>query len=263
MNKLKGIFLIAGNTVTGVMRGVILSVMLLLAAILILLSLSSNAFDSSQIRNMLMDSGLAIISVLGAIIAILTGFNMIPNEIETRTIYPVLSKPVSRWQYITGKYLGAVGINAITTTLLSILFFIIYIYRAPGHVFDMRLIPAVLMIFAILCTLSAIIIFLSTFMSWIGTIIVTACIWFAGNYAQFLFDMTEHGSGSAFSKNLLAVVHQLLPNFQSMDMRYLIVQEQVPSITFSMISAPLFLQGIPYIIICMLLAIIIFNYREL
>jgi len=262
MDKLRGIFLIAGNTVTGVMRGVILNVLLILAVILILVSMTSNAFDPTEIRYMLMDSGLAIISVLGAIIAILTGFNMIPNEIENRTIYPVLAKPIARWQYVTGKFFGAVGINLITTALLSFLFFLVYIYRAPGHVFDMRLIPAIIMIFVVLCTLSAIIIFLSTFMSWIGTIIVTACIWFAGNYSQFLYDMAENG-GNAFSNAALKVVHQLLPNFQAMDLRYQIVQEQVSKITFDMVAQPLFVQGLLYIIICLMLAIIIFNYREL
>lgn len=257
------LFLIAGNTITGVMRGVVLNVLLVLAAILIIGSLSTSAFDENQIRRMLVDSGLAVITILGAMIAILTGFTMIPTEIDHRTIYPVLSKPVRRWQFVVGKFLGAAGVNGITVGLLSILFFIVYWWKAPLHEFDPRLLAAVGMIYAQVLVLSALIIFFSTFMSWIGTIIVSMVIWFIGSYSQFLWDMASHHGTSGVTKIVFQVVQKLLPNFQAMDLRYDIVTAELIRFEEPMrILGPLGNGGI-FLIIALVLAILIFNYREL
>jgi ABC-type transport system involved in multi-copper enzyme maturation permease subunit len=258
---LRPIFLIAGNTITGVLRGSVLTVLLLLACLMIAGSMSTNAFDPTQVRHMLVDSGLAVITVLGAIITILTSFTMIPGEIETRTLYPVLAKPVQRWQFVLGKYFGAVGISGITVILLSLLFFLAYFLKMNNQ-FDLRLIPAVCMIFAMLAVLSALIIFFSTFMSWIGTIIASMVIWFIGSYSQFLYDLAQNGGGSEASQNVFRIVQKLVPNFQAMDLRYDIVQLEVTHFTLKRLGDPL-LGSLPYLVIALLLAILIFNYREL
>ncbi len=260
MTQIRTIFLIAGNTMTGVLRGVVLNVLLVLAALMIVASMSTSSFEAGEMRRMLVDTGLAIITVLGAIIAILTGFIMIPREIESRTLYPVLSKPVQRWQFVLGKFFGAVGINGITVGLLSVLFFVVYILKK--HEFDPRLLLAVLMIFAMLVVLSGLIIFFSTFMSWIGTIIVSMLIWFISSYSQFLWDLASaHGEGGISSKMFL-IVQKLLPNFQAMDLRYAIVQQVTTRIELRQIFEPMGNASL-YLLVALALAVLIFNYREL
>ncbi|HEY3379303.1 MAG TPA: ABC transporter permease subunit [Armatimonadota bacterium] len=260
MSHIRPIFLIAGNTVTGVLRGVVLNVLLVLAAILVLGAMSSGAVGAAQMRQTLVDSGLAVITILGAMIAILTGFTMIPGEIESRTLYPVISKPVRRWQFVLGKFFGAAGVNGITLALLSILFFVVYFVKI--HQFDPRMLLAVVMIYAMLTVLSGLIIFFSTFMSWIGTIIVSSLVWFIGSYSQFFYDMAQNGEGNGFSKTMLGLVQKLLPNFQAMDLRYDIVQLETISFTARRILEPIGSASI-YLIIALMLAILIFNYREL
>lgn len=260
MQLFRPIFLVAGNTITGILRGVVLNVLLVLAALSVLASMTSGAFNDAQIKNMLIDSGLAVITVLGAIITILTGFTMLPTEIEQHTLYPILSKPVRRWQFVLGKYLGAAGINAVTVGLLSILFFIAFAIKSPDHRFDPRLLAAIGMIYAMLLVLSALIIFFSTFMSWIGTMISTMVIWFIGNYSQFLHDMA--GKEPGFSNIVLKFVQFLIPNFQAMDLRYDIVQLEVINFTARRLLEPLGVAAI-FIVVSLVGAIIIFNYREL
>jgi len=266
MSYIRPIFLIAGNTVTGVLRGVVLNVLLVLGALFLIGSMFTGAIDPGQLRATLVDSGLAVITMLGAVIAILTGFTMIPGEIENRTLYPVLSKPVRRWQFVLGKFFGAAGINGITVLLLAVLFFAAYYLKIgrTDHHFDLRLIVAVLMTYAMLCVLSALIIFFSTFMSWIGTIIASMVIWFVGSYSQFLWDMSQGAEVNAFSKTSSLIVQKLLPDFQAMDMRYAIVQENVTSFftPHNLIGKPLVV-GVCYIVIALALATLIFNYREL
>jgi len=260
MSLIRPILLIAGNTITGILRGVVLNVLLVLAGLLIIAGTASFSIEELGKYNILVDSGLAIITVLGAMIAILTGFTIIPHEVETRTIYPILSKPIYRWQFVLGKFLGATGIDAITVGLLSVIFFLIYFVRL--HVFDWRLLVAVLMILAMLIVLSGLIIFLSTFMSWIGTIIVAAVVWFLGNYSTFLYDLATQHEQNALSSTLVAVVHKIIPNFQQMDMRFIIVQQDVGFGEPAVFLYPL-LYGLLFTAIVLALATLIFNYREL
>jgi len=260
MSQIRQIFLIAGNTITGVLRGVVLNVLLVLAALMIVASMSTSTFEPGEMRRMLVDTGLAIITVLGAMIAILTGFTMIPNEIESRTVYPILSKPVQRWQFVLGKFFGAVGINGITVGLLSVLFFVVYFLKK--HEFDLRLVAAVFMIFAMLVVLSGLIVFFSTFMSWIGTIIVSMVVWFIGSYSQFLWDLATSRGNTGFSNKVFLIVQKLMPNFQAMDLRYDIVQLEVVKFEPMRLLAPLGSATL-YMVVALAMAILIFNYREL
>jgi len=261
MSQIRPIFLIAGNTITGVLRGVVLNVLLVLAALMLMVIMVTSSLEPSEMRRMLVDSGLAIITMLSAMIAILTGFTMIPTEVENRTLYPVISKPVRRWQFVLGKFMGAAGINAITVALLSVLFFVMYLLKMNWE-FDARLIMAVIMIYVMLLVLSALIIFFSTFMSWIGTIIVSMVIWFIGSYSQILYDLAQnHGSGK-LSSTLFIAVQKLLPNFQVMDLRYDIVQLEVVRFETMRILGPMGNAGL-FVVVALALAILIFNYREL
>jgi len=257
---LRNIFLVAGNTITGVLRGVVLNVLLVLAALMIIASCWTS-MDPKGGHEVLIDSGLAGISVLGAIIAILTGFTLIPNEVEGRTLYPVLSKPVRRWQFVLGKFFGAAGVNGIVVGLLSVLLFVLYMVKFNGQ-FDPRMIMASVMIFAMLTVLSGLIIFLSTFMSWIGTIIVSMVIWLFGNYSQFFHDLAIGSERSGFSTFTMTLVQKLLPNFQAMDMRYAIVQQKVVNFDALEVGKALGNGGL-YLVIALALAVLIFNYREL
>jgi len=260
MSLIRPIYLIAGNTITGILRGVVLNVLLVLAGLMIIAATASGTFEAAEMRRMLVDSGLAIITVLGAMIAILTGFTLIPHEVDTRTVYPIMSKPIYRWQFVLGKFIGASGVNAITVGLLSIIFFMVYYFKK--HEFDPRLLVAVLMILAMLTMLSAMIIFLSTFMSWIGTIIVSAVIWFLGNYSQFLYDLSASHDQNVVSTRLIEVIHKIIPNFQAMDMRFVIVQQELGFGEPRVFLIPL-LYGIGFMAIMLVLAALVFNYREL
>ena len=257
---LRNIFLVAGNTITGVLRGVVLNVLLVLAALMIIASCWTS-MDPKGGHEVLIDSGLAGITVLGALIAILTGFTLIPNEVEGRTLYPVLSKPVRRWQFVLGKFIGAAGVNGITVGLLSVLLFVLFMVKFNGQ-FDSRMIMASVMIFAMLTVLSALIIFLSTFMSWIGTIIVSMVIWLFGNYSQFIHDLAVGQERSWFSTTSMEILQKLLPNFQAMDLRYAIVQQKVVNFDALEVGKALGNGGL-YLVIALALAVLIFNYREL
>jgi len=78
-------------------------------------------------RLVVINLGLTAVSLFGVVIAIFIGIGLVSKEIEKRTLYTVLSRPVRRWEFIVGKFLGAVGLFAallaVTMLYVAILFF--------------------------------------------------------------------------------------------------------------------------------------------
>src|SRR5437016_4221541 len=97
---------LAGNTVRELTRNKLLYLIGLFSAALILASLAFTQLSVGQWDRIINDISLAAIQLSGACVAILIGVNLIAGEVDRRTLYVTLSKPVSRTQFIVGKYLG-------------------------------------------------------------------------------------------------------------------------------------------------------------
>src|SRR5450432_3664113 len=88
--------------------------------------------ETTVLRGMM----LGIIQLTSAVIAIVLTVYMLPNEIERRTIYTILSKPVQRWQFLIGKYLGAVAALGIMMVLMSVVMGLMYWYQQHPPISD-------------------------------------------------------------------------------------------------------------------------------
>src|SRR5579859_3530429 len=74
---------------------------------------------------LLINLGLSAISIFGLLIAIFIGISLVWKEIERRTIYNVLSRPVRRWEFILGKYLGLVLTLLVNTSVMTAAFYLV------------------------------------------------------------------------------------------------------------------------------------------
>src|SRR5437773_4389540 len=70
-------------------------------------------------RLVVINLGLTAVSLFGVVIAIFIGIGLVSKEIDKRTLYTVLSRPVRRWEFIVGKYLGLAGTLAVNTILMT------------------------------------------------------------------------------------------------------------------------------------------------
>lgn len=116
---------IARTTIGEAVRRRILLVILLVGILFLVIAPSLNMLTPRQTVVVLKSLTLGVIQITSAVIALVLTVYMLPNEVERRTIYTILSKPVQRWQFIIGKYLGAVGalglmIGLMTFTLLFV-----------------------------------------------------------------------------------------------------------------------------------------------
>src|SRR5204862_3350279 len=125
--QLMNTWVIARNTFGDALRKRVLLIFLLLAFVMLTLALLLNYFTAREQSEIFKSTQLVIILIFGALIAITTAVFLIPNEIERRTIYSVLSKPIQRWEFFLGKFLGGaltVGfmVGLMSLALMMVLF---------------------------------------------------------------------------------------------------------------------------------------------
>jgi hypothetical protein len=111
---------IARNTVGDALRKRVLLVFLLIAIVMLFLSLFLAYFTQREQLVIFKSVAFVILLVFGGLISITTSIFLIPNEVEKRTIYSVLSKPVQRWEFFIGKFLGGAFTVLITLGLMAI-----------------------------------------------------------------------------------------------------------------------------------------------
>src|SRR5207245_5257174 len=71
-------------------------------------------------RLVVVNLGLTAVSLFGVVIAIFIGIGLVSKEIEKRTLYTVLSRPVRRWEFIVGKFFGLAGTLVVNTFFMAI-----------------------------------------------------------------------------------------------------------------------------------------------
>ncbi len=120
---------ITGNTLTGLTRLKIFYVLLLFALLLIGSSLFMARMTFQQEFQVLKDIALGAMSIFTSLLAVLATARLLPQDIEDRTAYTILAKPVSRLEYLAGKLLGVLLLLAISLAAMSALFFVVLILR--------------------------------------------------------------------------------------------------------------------------------------
>src|ERR1043166_9657228 len=120
---------IVGNTATALTPLNISHVLLLFALLLIGSSVFMAQMTFQQEFQVLKDIALGAMSLFTSLLAVLATARLLPQEIEDRTAYTVLAKPVSRFEYLGGKLLGVLFLLALSLTAMSALFFVVLALR--------------------------------------------------------------------------------------------------------------------------------------
>ena len=117
---MKPILSIARNTFKEAIRNRILYVILIFALILIGFSGVVSELTISSREKIIKSLGFMAINLFGVAIAVFVGVSLVYNELEKKTIYTIVSKPIGRWQFLLGKYFGlllTVWVNVTVMTL--------------------------------------------------------------------------------------------------------------------------------------------------
>ena len=237
---------IVGNTFTGLTRLKIFYVLLLFAVLLIGCSVFMAQMTFQQEFQVLKDIGLGAMSHFTSLLAVLATARLLPQEIEDRTAYTVLAKPVSRFEYLAGKLFGVLLLLALSLIAMSALFFVVLTLRehsvlsetarqmsgAPpeqtaealrlirASAFNPNLFSGIAVIYAKGCLLAALTLFVSTFAtSTIFTTIVMAFVYFIGHLQPIAREYWLQSNSAGWpTKMFLAVVALIFPDLQSFNL---------------------------------------------
>lgn len=191
--------------------------------LLVAVSYLIGQLTAGQDLKIIKDLGLAAINVLGLFIAIFIGINLVAKEVERRSIYNLLSKPVTREQFLIGKYLGlvmtlAVNVGAMCAAFYAVMFYQDWIatpeLRAswPAPAMDPRLMIAVGLIFGELMLVTAVALFFSSFAGPMVAIMLTFALWVAGHFNADLRQF-EEVVDSPVAAGVARGLYYVLPNF--------------------------------------------------
>jgi Cu-processing system permease protein len=166
-------------------------------------------------RLVIVNLGLSAISIFGLVMAIFIGVGLVYKEMEKRTLYSLLAKPIHRWEFLVGKYAGLVLTLVINTAFMTLglaaaLFYV-------GRTFlrsDGSILIAIYFILLALALVTAIALFFSCFSSPMLSTLFTLGIYVTGVFAS---DIRNFGAltKSGFLKAATTFVYYLVPNFHN------------------------------------------------
>lgn len=165
---------------------------------------------------MLVNLGLSSISLFGVIIAIFVGIGLVSKEIEKKTLYTILSRPVRRWEFIAGKYLGLLLTLVVNAVLMTAGFYLaLWIFTNGLKRADAMLLVAIYFIVLQFMMMVAITLLFSTFSSPIFSAIFAFALFVIGTFGNDLrnFAAMSHGA----TKWLATGTAYIVPNFASLN----------------------------------------------
>src|SRR5262249_18440719 len=167
-------------------------------------------------RVVLVNVGLSSISFFGVVIAIFIGIGLVSKEIEKKTLYTILSRPVARWEFIVGKYCGLLMTLVVNAALMTIGFYSALLITAHElTVADTRLLVAVYFIILQFLMVTALTLLFSTFSSPIFSAVCAFALFAIGTFGDDLrsFAAMAHGA----TKWLTTVAAYVVPNMASLN----------------------------------------------
>jgi len=247
---------IALNTFKEAIRDRILYLLLFFAAVCILSSRILALLTVGDRIKIVTDVGLASLSLFGALMAILMGTGLVYKEIDKRTIYTLLSKPIHRYQFLLGKYLGLL-LTLLVMLILMILIFLILLFLHTARV-EWSLFAAGYSLMLELCLITAVAMFFSCFTTPILSTLYSLSFYLIGHLSwglETLIQKIQPGPGKVLARLLYA----FLPDLENFNFKTEIVHHLPIPPRLYLYSA---LYGLCYTVFVFLLAVLVFRRRD-
>ena len=260
---------VAVNVFKESVRDKILYNLVVFAVLLISTSYLIGELTAGQDVKIIKDLGLASISMFGLLIAVFIGIGLVWKEVEKRSIYTLLSKPIRRQEFLLGKYCGLVLTLIINVAVMTVAFYAVLAYmevtspvniRAswPAPATDLAMLKAVALIMLELMLVTAIALFFSTFSSPFLSAMLTIAVWVIGHFNE---DLRNYGAtiSSPVAASIARGVYYVVPNFAAFDVKLQVVHAQAVPLRYIAVTS---VYGITYVAFVLLGAAIIFSKRD-
>jgi len=276
---------IAMTTFQEALRRRWMTAMLAFGVVLLLLSTLFTWQQTGTEEKYLRDFGIGFIIIITLLMAIFLGVALVPPDIERRTIFTILSKPVDRLEFLIGKYLGLCLTMIVNLAIMGSLFLLAYaIFKVrhdaeglagamtpnsvrPGLMFDLaNMGKALVLHFGQLMVMASLALMLSLIVSNITAIVFCFLAYFGGQMSSYWEHLSGNdgavGEEAHLSKGLQGVVnivYYMLPRLDRFDVRERLVTDL--SINFNYMWKAMG-SGLIYVAVLLAIAHLIFSDRE-
>ena len=260
---------VAVNVFRESVRDKVLYNLVLFAILMIGASYAIGQLTAGQDVKIIKDLGLAATSVFGLFIAVFIGIGLVSKEVERRSIYSLLAKPIERWQLVVGKYAGLVLTLVVNIAVMAAALYVVLAYVRWGvsaqveqawdaPALDPALLKAVYLIFAELALVTAIALLFSTFSTPMLSAAFTFGLTIVGQYSTDLRNFQDV-LDSAIAQGVARGLYWVLPNLGQFDIKSQVVHGQPVAARY---LAGVSLYAALYIGFLLLVSVVVFSRRD-
>lgn len=283
-------WIIAKATFADAIRQKVLQIFMVVAIALIVMSiafaqtLTFSTQGSGGDLSLIKSFGLGMITIAGILIAVMNGVYMVPREIERKTIYTILSKPVNRWEFIVGKMIGSWLTLGAAIGLMGLVFIIVVTCKAFGmqgggasstaiaaglqeaatssiQVFDINMVYGIILAYLQVVMLSSIIVMLSTFLTPTVNFFMGVAVYIIGSLITIIETLKNSPELGRISQIIYEIVYMIIPNFDKFNVTNTLLHPGDAAVDVSYVFMCL-AYALFYSLIATLIAVIVFQNKE-
>ncbi len=260
---------IAVNVFRESVRDKVLYNLVVFAILLIVVSYLLGQLTAGQDVKIIKDLGLAATSTFGLLIAVFIGIGLVSKEVERRSVYSLLAKPIHRYQLVFGKYAGLTLTLAVNVAIMAVALYAVLVYVSWGvapevqrawdaPALDPALIKAIGLIFVELMLITAIAIFFSTFSTPILSAAFTFGLFVVGHFSTDLRNFDQVVDSPA-AVGLARGLYWILPNLAQFDIKSQVVHGEHVPIGYLLVACG---YAVLYIGMLLSIAMYVFSRRD-
>jgi ABC-type transport system involved in multi-copper enzyme maturation permease subunit len=250
---------IARNAFREAVRDRVLYNLVLFTLLLIGSAIFIGELSAGQEAKIIVDLGLGAMLLFGVFIAIFVGVGLVYKEIERRTVYAILSKPIGRGQFLLGKYLG-LSLTLLVNVLvmgLGVTLALTYVRRGWDPL-ALRVWPAVLLIYIELLIITAVALVFSSFSSPALSALLTFFVFIIGHFSPDLKALSS-SAASLPARWLFSALYYLLPNLSHYSVITSAAHGVTPGSSSILVSV---VYGLVYVLVLLAVGALIFGRRN-
>ena len=253
------IFVLATNVFKEVVRDRILYIIGFYGIILLVLEYLLPQLAATTEQKMFPDFGLAAMSILCLIVAVFVGTGLVHKEIEKRTILMLIAKPVSRSEFVIGKYLGLIVVLTVLISIMTAIFLGFLNYSKIDYSIASILI-FVLFLLLQLSLIAAVALALSVFTSQLLATALTFAVYLMGNISKDILELGRQSRNLSIER-LTQALYLIVPDLSRLDFKNDVIYglQALPSFHTLAFDAG---YSLLYCTMILALSILIFSQRE-
>ncbi|MEB3231355.1 MAG: ABC transporter permease [Leptolyngbyaceae bacterium] len=253
------VWVIAQNVFREVIRDRILYLIGFFAIILVVIALLLPQISANTQDKMLLDVGMAGISLAGLVTAVFVGTGLINKEIEKRTVFVLIAKPISRVEFIVGKHLGLTAVLGVLVAAMTIIYFIVLSINGVSYPMGSLMVASAYTLLE-LSLITAIAILFGVFTSSLLSTLLTFAVYIMGHLSPDIVELAKLADNPSLEK-LTQNMYLVLPDLSRLNLRNAAVygNELMPP-PLELLSHAAY--GVAYTVLLLAIANLIFSRRQ-